>query len=97
MSGLHAGLKAGWPQIASTLGDYTNRIGAMGADVGVNASGFGSPSLAGAGGGSSSRSITIAPGAVQITFPGGTSATPADVEATVNRGLKALADELARR
>jgi hypothetical protein len=58
---------------------------------------YGSQSLAFAGGGSSSRTVNIAPGAVQVIFPPGTSAANVDVEATINRALKQLADQVGRR
>lgn len=59
--------------------------------------GGGSLSPAFAGGGTSSRSVVIAEGAVQLNFPGGTSATAEDVRAIVKAGLKQLADQIARR
>jgi len=58
---------------------------------------YGSQSLAFAGGGSSSRTVNIAPGAVQVIFPPGTSAANVDVEAIINRALKQLADQVGRR
>jgi len=45
----------------------------------------------------SSRSVVIAEGAVQLSFPGGTSATVEEVKAIVRDGLKQLADQVARR
>ncbi len=57
--------------------------------------------FSGAGGrvGSGSRSVTIAPGAVQIAFSGAapTGPTQAEIEATVNRAFRRLAAEIGRR
>ncbi len=61
---------------------------------------YGSPSLAFAGGGSSSyssRPVYIAEGAVQLNFPSGTAASAEDVKVIVKAGLKQLADQIARR
>lgn len=43
------------------------------------------------------RSVVISEGAVQVTFPAGTSASKSEIETTISRALKQLVDQIARR
>jgi hypothetical protein len=101
MQGLDDGLRKGWSSVRSTLAGYTASIGATGASVSFSVTGGGAVGAYGGGGafaGSGGyRSVTIAPGAVQVVFPAGTTASRADVDTTIGRAFTELLDEINRR
>jgi hypothetical protein len=82
-AGLALGIRSSIPNVAAAMGALSNVI------VPVTAS-----SVAG---GTRSTSVTVAPGAVQVVFPGGAAASMPDVEATLDRAFGRLLQEIGRR